>query len=290
MRAPTFAERIQALFGYTFYYAIRLLPIDVASSLGGWIGRTFGPLVGATKTARCNLTAAFPEKTPAEIEALIKPIWDNLMRTAFEFPHMATLDIDGDRVELVGAEHIEALKAGDKSGIFMPVHLANWEVVPLISRHFDLPVHIFYRAPNNPLMVKLYTKRLTGGGELLPKGAKGARRGLQLLKQGAHLGMLPDQKMNDGIPVPFFGRDAMTAPALAQFALKFDCVVLPTRVERLGGAKFRVTCYPPMAHPDSGDRKADVLAMMTEVNAMLEGWIRERPEQWLWVHNRWPKN
>ena len=80
----------------------------------------------------------------------------------------------------------------------------------------------------------------------------------------------------------------MTAPALALLALHYDCEVLPARVERLGGARFRLTVYPPLPLPKSGNRNADVLALMTAVNATLERWIRERPEQWFWLHRRWP--
>ena len=100
--------------------------------------------------------------------------------------------------------------------------------------------------------------------------------------------MLVDQKMNDGIAVPFFGRDAMTAPALAQFALKYDCPVVPVRVELLGGAYFRMTFYPALEIVPTDDRHADILRIMTEVNAIMESWIRDRPAQWLWLHRRWP--
>ena len=100
--------------------------------------------------------------------------------------------------------------------------------------------------------------------------------------------MLADQKMNDGIPVPFFGRPAMTASALASLALRFDCDVLPARVERLGGAHFRLTVFPPLPLPRSGNSHADAAALMAQVNATMEGWIRDRPEQWFWVHRRWP--
>ena len=100
--------------------------------------------------------------------------------------------------------------------------------------------------------------------------------------------MLVDQKLNDGIAVPFFGRDAMTAPALAQLALKYRCPVVPARLERLDGARFRLTFQPPMELPDTGDREADVFETMRRVNAIFEDWIRARPEQWLWLHRRWP--
>jgi len=108
------------------------------------------------------------------------------------------------------------------------------------------------------------------------------------LRRGAHLTLLVDQKLNDGIAVPFFGRNAMTAPALALLALHFDCAVVPARVERLRGAHFRLTLDPPLAVRRSGERAADVAALMAAVNRTLEGWIRESPEQWFWVHSRWP--
>ena len=100
--------------------------------------------------------------------------------------------------------------------------------------------------------------------------------------------MLVDQKMNDGIAVPFFGRAAMTAPALAQLGLRYRCPVVPVRLERLAGCRFRVTIHPPLSFPDTGDQAADVRTTMTAVNALLEGWIRAGPEQWLWLHRRWP--
>ena len=100
--------------------------------------------------------------------------------------------------------------------------------------------------------------------------------------------MMVDQKMNDGIPVPFFGRDVMTAPALAELALRYDCPVVPARVERLKGAQFRLLIYPPLELVKTGDRQADVAANMAQVNAILEQWIRDTPEQWLGRHNRGP--
>ncbi len=112
---------------------------------------------------------------------------------------------------------------------------------------------------------------------------------LAAMKEGRHIAMLVDQKQNDGIAVPFFGRDAMTGPALASFALRYDCAVVPVRVERTIGARFRIIAEKPLALPRSGDAAADMLAIMTQVNGVLERWIRQRPDQWFWVHRRWPE-
>jgi len=172
-------------------------------------------------------------------------------------------------------------------------HLGNWEIAALAAGQYGLDIAQIYRAANNPLVDRTIArfrgaKGSSGTGEFIPKGAIASRRAVGALRRGAHLALLADQKLNDGIAAPFFGRPAMTAPALGLLALRFDCTVLPTRVERLQGARFRLTLYPPIEVPRSGNRDANVAALMTAVNATLEGWIRERPEQWFWVHSRWP--
>ncbi len=281
---------VHAMLAHLLVFLVRLLPLDQASGFGGWLGRTIGPLFRVARVARHNLAQAFPEKTATEIDAILCGMWDNLGRYVFEFPHLEHIGFSGPdaRVEIIGAEHCDALRDDDRAGLFISAHMANWELASRSITSRGVRLHGIYRAPNNPMMESLFTKQ-NQGGELLPKGAKGAKRALQLLKAGEHLGILIDQKMNDGIAVPFFGRDAMTAPAVAQFAYRYDCPIVPVRVERLGGARFRITYHAPMALPDTGDRHADILQAMTDMNAQLESWIRERPEQWFWVHRRWPE-
>jgi KDO2-lipid IV(A) lauroyltransferase len=150
-----------------------------------------------------------------------------------------------------------------------------------------------YRPPDNPAMeqlVKELRRAATGAAlPMFPKGAQGARAAMAHLMQGGCIGMLVDQKMNDGIAVDFFGRPAMTAPALAALALRFRCPVIPGHVERIGPARFRAVCEKPLPLPDSGDRATDIATLMRAVNACLERWVRERPDSWLWLHRRWGK-
>ena len=281
-------QAIAALFVFTIF---RILPMDMASGLGGWLGRTFGPPFSISKRATRNLKRAFPEITETEISGIVRGMWDNLGRTAAEYPHLRQIDVyagDG-RVEVVGAEYIDLLRNDDKPGIFFSAHMANWEITPLAATQRGLPLDRVYRAANNRLVQWLYDHgRAEVEGALIAKGPRGARQLLASLKEGKHLAMVVDQKMNDGITVPFFGEQVMTAPALAELALRFDCPVVPARIERLDGAKFRLSVLPPLEIVRTGDHQADVLAVMTQVNAQIEVWICETPEQWLWLHNRWP--
>jgi KDO2-lipid IV(A) lauroyltransferase len=158
-----------------------------------------------------------------------------------------------------------------------------------VAFRLGLPVHVVYRAANNPWVEKLFRRgRGIAAESFIPKGAEGARRLVEVLRTGGHLGMLVDQKMDDGIAVPFMGRDAMTAPAVARLALKFGCPIVAGRIERTGGAHFRVTLEAPILLPDSGDRQRDVYDVMVQINTTIERWIRAQPGQWLWLHRRWP--
>ena len=270
--------------------AFGLLPLDWASAIGGALARTIGPRLGISKRARLNIRRALPELADHEIAKTIAQMWDNLGRVAAEYPHLRQIRVfePGGRVETHGFEHMDRAVAAGRRMIIFSGHIANWEIGMLAAVQYGGEVAQIYRAANNPLIDRMITQFRSIGGELIPKGTVAARRAIAVLRRGAHVTMLADQKMNDGIPVPFFGRPAMTASALAALALRFDCDVLPARVERLGGARFRLTVFPPLPLPSSGDHHADVATLMTRVNQTLEGWIRDRPQEWFWVHRRWP--
>jgi KDO2-lipid IV(A) lauroyltransferase len=270
--------------------AFGLLPLDWASAIGGALARTIGPRLGISKRARLNIRRALPELPDHEIAKTVAQMWDNLGRVAAEYPHLRQIRVfePGGRVETHGFEHMDRAVTAGRRMIIFSGHIANWEIGMLAAVQYGAEVAQIYRAANNPLIDRMITRFRSIGGELIPKGTVAARRAIAVLRRGAHVTMLADQKMNDGIPVPFFGRPAMTASSLAALALRFDCDVLPARVERLGGARFRLTVFPPLPLPSSGDHHADVATLMTRVNQTLEGWIRDRPQEWFWVHRRWP--
>lgn len=293
---PRLADRIEAWGAGLLFAALRLMPMDRASMVGGTVARRLGPHLGISKRARINLGRAFPELAAADVERIVMGMWDNLGRVAAEYPHLPAIQVfaqDGP-VETLGLEHIDRAVAAGRRMIIFSGHIANWEIAALAAVQYGITAppgyHVtqIYRAPNNPLVDRLIARCRGDRGEYVPKGVTAARRAFAALYRGGHLTMLADQKLNEGIPVTFFGRPAMTATALALLALRFECDVLPTRVERLGGARFRLTVHSPLPLPHSGDQEADVAALTADVTAVLESWIRDRPEQWLWVHRRWP--
>lgn len=285
-----FRYHVEAFFANGLWRLFAALPVDTASNIGAALMTRIGPMLKQHRLARRNLEQAFPEKTPEEIGGILHDMWDNLGRSAAEMPSMdRILDPASGRVTVTGQEHLDLLRDDGLPGIMVSGHLANWEISPLAVARQGVPLHLFFRAPNNPLIAPLYDKiRALAKGELLPKGRDGARRALKLLKEGGHLGMLVDQKMNDGIPVPFFGRIAMTAPAAAALALRFKCPIVPTQVVRTGPGRFAVTVHAPLKPDDLLGSHDSQLEIMARINILLEDWIRQNPAQWLWVHRRWP--
>jgi KDO2-lipid IV(A) lauroyltransferase len=289
-----FGHRIEFAAAYLAVKLFRIAGPQTASNLGGLLARTIGPLLGASKTADRNLRAAMPELTAARRQAIVRETWDNLGRTVAELAHIGKLreTASGPGYRISGAEHVtNAVKAGGPI-LALTGHIGNWEIIPpaIFSRGIDLA--FMYRAANNPLIDRLILRLREADTErkmvMFAKGNAGARGAYAHLKQNGNLGLLIDQKLDNGIAVPFFNMPAMTAPALAAFALKFHCAILPIHVVREAPARLHIICEPPLQLPNTGDRDADILSLMTTANQILEGWIRETPGAWLWLHRRWP--
>lgn len=286
-----FAHPPLAVGAYLLYGTLAILPLDAASAFGAALLRAVGPLHGANRIARRNLERAFPERSKDEIDALLYGMWDNLGRVLGEWPHLNRLYRSGfdGRVEVSGVEHLERARDAGGPVIAITGHHGNWELSAAVSAAHGMPLTVIYRPAQNAavnVLVQWARRHFTGGQ--LPKGKDAATGALALLRKGGKLGVLIDQKLNEGVPVPFFGRDAMTSPVAARLAVRFRCPVLAVRAERTTGAHYRVTVYPPMELPDTGDRQRDQAELMLAMNRLLEGWVRESPEQWFWVHKRWP--
>ncbi len=281
---------IEAFLSSLLYRACSRLPLDTSSALFGRLTQWVGPCMGAHKTAERNLSLCLPELSPQERKEILHQMWDNLGRVFGEYPHLAQEEIASRITVASGMEHIESARNSGKSILFISGHFGNWELAPVLAHHHGMSLHLLYRAANNP-QVDDIVRRIRSGysAGLHVKGTVGVRETLRAIEKGEHVGMLVDQKTNDGIAVPFFGRDAMTMPAVAQLALKYDIIVLPAKIVRIEGVHFAATIYPPFEPTRTGQLKADIIDTTTRMNTMIEGWIREDPSQWFWVHNRWPK-
>jgi len=277
----------ETIFAYILYGFFWVLPMAWASNLGGFIMRNIGPHLGASRKTLQNISKAYPKETYSHHKNILVGMWDNIGRVIGEFPHIRGVK-KGENIEIVGEENIKSFQNGKNPAIFIGGHIGNWEVQTKALSFLGINPLFVYRKPNNPWVDSLlhYAREKTQD-DMVAKGHEGARELVSALKKGRPLGMLIDQKLNEGLSIPFFGRPAMTAPAAAKFALKFDCPLMPIRVERIKGSQFRVTFYPPLKINKTKDGKKDIEETLKTINQTLEDWIRERPEQWLWLHKRW---
>lgn len=270
-----------------------VLPIQVSSAIGGGLFSFIGPLLPINRIARINLKRVFPNLSEDEICMILKGMWDNIGRTILEYPKLPTVDPFEASwgYEIRGLEHLDHLIQSGKPGLLFTGHLGHWEIGNYVAVKRGLKLAQVTRFLNNPLLRQgiNYTQgRLAQ--EIIPKGKEGVWQIVACLRQGRSVSMMLDQKMNEGIAVPFFGYDAMTAPAIAKLALKFDCPIIPVQVERLKGVPCRVTFYPPLQYSKAGSVHDTIYDILLQVNHHIESWIRQTPEQWFWVHRRWGKD
>jgi len=269
----------------------RLFDIDRASAIGAWIGRNLVAPTPLSRRAIANLRQAFPEKSEAEIHAIVVAMWDNLGRVMAEYPHLDEIHWRGPdpRIELTGIENLEAGKARGKGLIIMSGHFANWEIMPFVGHEYGFTGGVVVRPANNPYVNRWLDAVRTRNGmeEQIAKGPQGTRRAFSLLRRGEALLLLVDQRASEGIQVPFFGRDAFTTPAPAALALKLGAVILPVSNQRLRGARFHMHVYPIIELPNTGDAGKDLVELTATITRFIEERVRERPGGWLWIHKRW---
>jgi len=281
---------VEATAFFAFMALFRVIGLGAASRLGGFIGRNILNWLPPDRIARANLLRAFPEKSQEERDAIRRAMWDNLGRVVGEYPHLDKFTPKGEdpriTYSLPPGVTPDILKSGPL--LFLSAHLGNWEMMPILGHQLGLDVAAVVRPPNNPYVAQWVARqrRINGPDTLIAKH-NAARPMLTQLRTDKMLCMLVDQKLREGIAVPFFGHDAMTTPAPAALALRTGARVWLAANRRLAGARFHITAQPLDFTP-GGDEAEDTLRLTAAITAAIEQIIRDDPGQWLWIHNRWP--
>jgi KDO2-lipid IV(A) lauroyltransferase len=281
----------EATLAYLAYGFFAIWPLDIASAIGGWIGRTVGPRLAVSRRAYKHVHMIFPHLSQAEQDQIVRDMWDNLARNIAETPHLSKL-IKKNRIKLEGWEHFEEALDKGKGIIIASGHFANWEVGPLYFWNAGYPITTVYRKPNNPFVDPLlrYTRRVVTPN-LLAKGDKAAAGIYKTLKRNGVVGLLLDQKMNDnGALLPLLGVPAMTGLASAQIALKTGATILVGTYVRHHGAHYALCLQPALTPPENANLDEGAENIMLQINQAFEKHITKYPGQWLWLHRRWGKH
>ena len=272
----------------------RKLPAERASALAEAAGRRLAPVLPRSAMARRNLALAFPQMSDAELDATVRGVWGHVARTLAEYVFLDELfDFDPERpgegrIDVEGIDNFVAIRDGGRPAIIFTAHTGNWEILPVAAAAYGLHVTALFRPPNNPFLARrLLAARRTEGGHLVPSRAGAAWSLGRVLDDDGAVGVLVDQHFSRGVPVTFLGREAKASPLVAKLARHYDCAVYPARSIRLPGGRFRLELHDPIDVPRGPNGGVNIPALTQRINTIVEGWVREYPEQWLWLHRRW---
>ena len=273
---------------------LRRLNPKRAAAITSFVMRTFGPWIPEHRVGRENLAAAFPEKSAAEIEHVLRGVWDNYGRVCAEIVHMDSIcDVDPDNNAVgkivMDAETIARLEQWDRRPLlFFTAHLANWEIPASVGRTLGLDIVVPVRRQHLDLIAEFLAQARPGAaGTYIPIDGDTTFKLKSAVDRCACIAIMVDQHIADGINVQFFGRSCKVTPALARLARTLEWPILGIRTIRLPDQRLRVEVAGPINPPRDINGQIDVASTMQAIMSIVEGWVREHPDQWLWLHRCW---
>lgn len=240
-----------------------------------------------------NLKAAYGDAlSPAARTRIIRGVYRHfagvIADLLFADRHF-TLDTFDRIARFEGMDRIERALARGKGLIMVGAHLGNWEIGGIAMTLLNYPLVSVARPQDNPLLDEYLNRvRRSQGQEILQK--RGAVRGvLEALRSNKMLAVLIDQDARDeGMFVDFFGRPASTIPTAATLAVRTGATVLPFNPYRIGDTyRYSIEFGEPIIADSAADRDVETRRVLVEATRQLEGFVREHPDQWLWIHRRW---
>ncbi len=286
-----FYFRLEALAWHAYLRGLGAMSLEGASRFGARVLPWIGPLTSANKTALRNLRLAYPNETEAWRNDVKRAMWQEIGRMSGEFPHMGKFveRLNRGDIQFDGREILDSVRG--KGAVYIGGHFTNWEVTSLCVAQADPTCYFTYRPANNPIIDHdiVETRRQFGLELQAAKGREGGMGLLRALTKKQTIALMNDQKYNMGVAMPLFGHECMTADGPTRLALRFRVPLIPISGRRTGDLKFHVRVHQPIELDYDAPADDEVLRGVKRVNDFMEARIREAPEQWFWVHRRWPK-
>ena len=261
-----------------------------ASFMGSCLAKIFGPLLRSKRIIEKNLKICFENVDQKKIKKISLGMWDNIGRTFSEYVFLNNFQKNHNHlIKLNGAEYLDEIKNSNKPVIFVSGHLSNFVLLGTKLNRYGIRFCAIYRPLNNiflnPIMEYLRLKYVCP--IMIKKGRSNIRELLNKIKSGYSVIIIADQRTSEGKKIEFFNCPALTTTIPAQISLKYNCKIVPLRMERLSYNNFEMTVYKPFEYKKSDNYEKDTYNLTLEINKQLEKMILKRPEQWLWSHNRW---
>jgi Kdo2-lipid IVA lauroyltransferase/acyltransferase len=270
--------------------------LGTASRLAAKLTQLIGPRLKGHSIARENLAAAFPEKSAAEIEKILNGVWKNLGWTVAEYAHLEELwdlNSNADRpgriyVNPANKLRLAAMQTAPGPAMIFGAHIGNWELLcwALGTRNSEAAV-VYRRAPVISIERELAKLRKGSNISYIPANINAPFRIRNALRRGAWIGLLVDEAFANGIKIEFFGRTCSASPLFAKIARQFNCPIYGARIIRLPQGRFELDLAGPIEPGRDDNGEIDIHATTQLITSVIEGWIREHPDQWLWFQRRW---
>jgi len=271
---------------------LTLAPRWLALALGRGLGRLLGDLDGRhVAVALDNLRRAFPHWDEARLLRTARGVYAHFGQILLDVLWLAPRGREAmvSLLDFEGIEHYKTSKARGRGILFFTAHIGNWEVHAIGHAWVHGPLSVVARPLDNPALdVRLCRFRMSSGNAVIQK-RQALGQVLRALRKGEDVAMLIDQNVQekDGVFIDFFGRPAATTTVAAALALKTGCALIPVHAELGATGRYRLVYEAPVVWPSTGDRQADIKGLTQRLAQIIEGWVRDTPEQWLWLHRRW---
>lgn len=266
------------------------LPRGLMLALGRALGRLLADLDRRhVLITRDNLRRAFPQWEEARVRRTARDVYAHFGTILLDILWLShrTREQMMSLVDVTNAHHLEEMRA--QGGLFVTGHLGNWELCGVAHGYLFRPAGVVARPLDNPALDRRLTAfRQRSGNDVIYK-QKALAQVLRALHDRREVAFLIDQNVQekDGIFIRFFDRPAAATTVVAALAVKTGCPVIGGRAVLLPNGRYAQVYDPPIRWTPTGDRQADIAAVTQKLADMIEAWVRETPEQWLWMHRRW---
>ena len=278
---------VQFLFAISCFLIFKILGPRLSSNLGGKIFEIIGPFFRSEKIINSNIKKALPDINFKNLKKIKRLMWNNYGRTFAEYMFIKEFRNGkiSKNIEIDGQEILEKIKKENSQVIFISGHFSNFELMAMHLEKSGINLCAIYRPLNNiflnGIMERIRKKYICK--QQIKKGIVSLRQLIALKKNNFSTAIMIDQRVSEGILSDFFNHEALTTTIPAQLVKKFNIPIVPVYIERIGNINFKICISKPIYFDE--DTTTDKIT--DELNRILEKMILNKPENWIWSHNRW---
>ena len=278
---------VQFLFAISCFLIFKVLGPRLSSNLGGKIFEIIGPFFRSEKIINSNIKKALPDINFKNLKKVKRLMWNNYGRTFAEYMFIKEFRNGkiSKNIEIDGQEILEKIKKENSQVIFISGHFSNFELMAMHLEKSGINLCAIYRSLNNiflnGIMERIRKKYICK--QQIKKGIVSLRQLIALKKNNFSTAIMIDQRVSEGILSNFFNHEALTTTIPAQLVKKFNIPIVPVYIERIGNINFKICISKPIYFDE--DTTTDKIT--DELNRILEKMILNKPENWIWSHNRW---